>query len=196
MNFRTSAIQTVNYVDALMIPQYFLIFQLFWQLLCPWLWLLSHLLWYPSYIGTHILFFFFQIIYKTSILQRSDVHPNLASKNYCPIYRKRSTSKFMRTICCQAPRYSLDNVSKMLPPMNALDSYFGKWNGTNMWQIKSVSPDTDHRIFIKLVQRSSIYILLRISCCFCCCCCCQPQDQIHPYQNCSEAAVFQPFGRH
>ncbi|TNM99731.1 hypothetical protein fugu_012764 [Takifugu bimaculatus] len=25
------------------------------------------------------------------------------------IYRKRSTSKFMRTICCQAPRYSLDN---------------------------------------------------------------------------------------
>lgn len=65
----------------------------------------------------------------------------------------------MRTICCQAPRYSLDNVSKMPPSMNALDSYFGKWNGTNMWQIKSVSLDTDQRIFIKLVQQSIIIIL-------------------------------------
>lgn len=99
------------------------------------------------------------MIHKTSILQRSDVHPNLAPQNYCPIYRKRSTSKFMRTICCQAPRYSLDNVSKMLPPMNALDSYFGKWNGTKMWPIKSISLDTNQRIFIKLVQQSCIIIL-------------------------------------
>lgn len=45
-----STIQTVTHVDALRIPQYFIL-QLFWQQFCPWLWLLSHLLWYPSYIG-------------------------------------------------------------------------------------------------------------------------------------------------
>lgn len=35
-------------------PQYFLILQLFWQQFCPWLWLLSRLLWYPSYIGKNV----------------------------------------------------------------------------------------------------------------------------------------------
>ena len=37
------------------------------------------------------------------------------------IYRRRCTSKLIKTICCQRPQYSMDNVSKMLLLMNALD---------------------------------------------------------------------------
>lgn len=120
---------TLKYDDTLTIPSYFLIFP---ALLGA---VLSLALIAVAFVALPIIYrytFVFSIIHKSSILHRSGVRPNLADHIYCPICRKSCTSKFMGTICCQAPRSSLDNVSKTPPPPNVSDSYFGKGSDTEM----------------------------------------------------------------
>lgn len=128
MNIITSLVQTGWYTDDS--PIYFCYFPALLAVV------LALALIAASFVVVPIIY---RHTYKTSILHWSGFHPDLAAQTYCPICRKRSTSKFMRTICCQAQLYSVGNVSKMLPPMNAFDSHFGKWNETKIWPIKSES---------------------------------------------------------